>query len=69
MIRNTNGLVDVLWSNLDIAAGLTPGVVPNLAGKFLVATATDPLGNTSEPSQCFPIKEDRIFANGLGNPG
>ena len=68
-IRNTNGLVDVSWSNLNIAAGLTPGVVPNLAGKFLVATATDPIGNTSEPSQCFPIKEDRIFASGLGNPG
>jgi hypothetical protein len=68
-IRDTNGLVDVSWSNLSITAGLTPAIVPDLSGKSLVATATDPYGNTSEPSACVALKEDRIFSSGFGNPG
>jgi len=61
-IADTNGSVDATWSDQSIAAGLTPAIVPDLSNEFVVATATDPYGNTSEPTPCFKLNDEHIFS-------
>ncbi len=52
----------VPWSGLKLAA---PANIPGTG--YLVATATDAAGNTSEPGKCFPFTDDYIFTDGFGH--